>query len=170
MAVYFAQAETTDLVKIGYATNVQRRRALLQAGCPYPLAIVRVTEGGTQTERWLHRHFAGQLVEREWFRWSDDMLSVAPPSEIEIAPKAFGQLFGQLGGLAAVARHLNLSPGGVQQMKRRNRVGPQYWNSLIEMAGARGIGGITAEALWHMMHPGRPDVFGEAPSKSQEAA
>lgn len=147
MAVYFARADTTDLVKIGYATNVRRRRALLQAGCPYPLTIARVIEGGLQVERWLHHRFAEQLVAREWFRWSCDMLSVAPPSEIEITPKGFAQLFVRLGGAAAVARFAGLKPGTVQQMKARDSVQPRYWPALIAMARQAKVAGVTHDTL-----------------------
>lgn len=82
MAIYFARAEGTDLVKIGYAVNASTRLRYLQAGCPHTLRLVRVEEGGRQTEAALRRRYKAQQIEREWFSWSDDMMSVSVPSHL----------------------------------------------------------------------------------------
>jgi len=73
MAIYFARAETTNFVKIGFAVTVGRRLLHLQAGCPYRLKLVREVEGDRSKEAAFHTLFAEHRLEREWFNWVPEM-------------------------------------------------------------------------------------------------
>lgn len=78
MAVYFARAEGTNFVKIGFATTVSRRMLHLQAGCPYKLTVVRVELGDRRVESAFHALFAEHHLERDWFNWSPRMAKEMP--------------------------------------------------------------------------------------------
>lgn len=76
--IYFLRAGDTDLCKIGWTNNVARRVAVLQAGNHLRLTVIRQVEGGRGSEAWLHNHFRRYRVEREWYRFHPDMLTVEP--------------------------------------------------------------------------------------------
>lgn len=76
MAVYFIRDESTGAVKIGYARDVERRRRSLQTGLPGKITTLRVLDGDLATESWLHVRFAHLHLRGEWFRYSDEMLSI----------------------------------------------------------------------------------------------
>lgn len=64
------------LYKIGWTEQpIERRMAALQTGCPRPLELVMVLSTPfRETERFLHKHFAAQREQGEWFRLTDDDL------------------------------------------------------------------------------------------------
>jgi Meiotically up-regulated gene 113/Bacterial toxin YdaS len=81
--IYFARTLAhSGFVKIGTATNVKRRIAGLSAASPFPVVVIRVINGGPEQERWLHRYFAKRRVRREWFRFTDEMLTIEPPDAL----------------------------------------------------------------------------------------
>ncbi|RFC66481.1 hypothetical protein DYI37_03295 [Fulvimarina endophytica] len=47
-------------------------------------------------------------------------------------------IINSLGGNAAIARKLGISPSGVSEMKRRNSIPVKYWSGLIEIANEGG--------------------------------
>jgi hypothetical protein len=68
-SVYVMTALPLPHVKIGFAKNPESRRARLQTGAPYKLAVaysVPVTEPA-QIEVAIHRHFAKHRTQGEWF-------------------------------------------------------------------------------------------------------
>lgn len=71
MAVYFIHQEERGqwLMKIGRATDIRRRLGQLQTGNPKQLALVGWIEAASdaQTEKALHRKYAGVNVGGEWF-------------------------------------------------------------------------------------------------------
>jgi len=77
--IYIIRAGADGPVKIGYAVSVERRLALLQAGNHQRLTLLRAIVGGLKTEGWLHRRFAAVRIDREWFAFDPDMLTVEPP-------------------------------------------------------------------------------------------
>lgn len=85
MAVYMVRAG--GKVKIGFARDAQHRTRDLQTGHYETLEVLRVIEGGRQTERWLHSRFAEHRLRGEWFNYHPAMLDVVPPHESEPAPR-----------------------------------------------------------------------------------
>jgi hypothetical protein len=67
--VYFISVES-DLIKIGYTTNLSARLRSLRTAHPNELRIVLAIPGSRDDERELHRRFAEFRVGREWFRRS----------------------------------------------------------------------------------------------------
>lgn len=79
MSIYFIRAGDAGPVKIGWAKDVEARRAQLQVSHAEPLVVIRTIEGTRKTERWLHdRYDAGRQV-GEWFQFDADMLDIEPP-------------------------------------------------------------------------------------------
>lgn len=67
--IYFAQAEGTDLLKIGYTGgDPAKRLGELQTGCPHKLVLVAAIEGSERDESGWHSEFAEERVSGEWFR------------------------------------------------------------------------------------------------------
>jgi hypothetical protein len=60
-------SERVSLFKIGKADDVRRRVANLQTGCPYPLEVVNVFDGGERLEGEMHEWFGHRRVHGEWF-------------------------------------------------------------------------------------------------------
>lgn len=65
--VYFIQAGSNGPIKIGIASNVHRRMALLQIGNPAQLTLLAIQPGGNREETALHRRFAACHLRGEWF-------------------------------------------------------------------------------------------------------
>lgn len=73
--IYFAHAEGTDLVKIGFtAGDPAKRVGELQTGCPHKLVLLASIEGSEQDEAKWHRDFAADRLNGEWFRLSVPLL------------------------------------------------------------------------------------------------
>jgi hypothetical protein len=74
--IYFAMAEGTDLVKIGFTDGpVEKRLAQLQTGCPNKLILLSDNNrGGEEQERELHEELKADRVTGEWFRLSPRVL------------------------------------------------------------------------------------------------
>ena len=71
--VYLLLADgLADMYKIGYSTDPVRRLKTIQASCPVPLSLEWVIPcwGNDGTELKIHRKFAEQREEGEWFRLS----------------------------------------------------------------------------------------------------
>lgn len=66
--VYFVEAAGLDLIKIGYANNLETRFASLRTGSPVELKMLGSMPGGRDLERFFHRIFAPQRARGEWFR------------------------------------------------------------------------------------------------------
>lgn len=66
--VYFI--ECGGFVKIGVAVNVEKRLASLQTGNPAPLTLLVAISGNEKMERELHKRFAVDRVQGEWFNFS----------------------------------------------------------------------------------------------------
>lgn len=81
MTCYLLRTEAGDRAKIGWSTGVEARIKLIQAGCWETLVLARTWDGSRLVEAWLHRRFERLNIAREWFRWSDEMMTIEPPSE-----------------------------------------------------------------------------------------
>jgi hypothetical protein len=83
--IYFVVAGISGPVKIGYAEDVEGRIRQLQAGNPKRLKLLRSCVGGRGAEAWYHHRFSAHRIDREWFHYHPDMLTVAHPPEADEA-------------------------------------------------------------------------------------
>ncbi len=60
-------------VKIGKADNPEHRLQALQTGHPRKLHLIYAMEGDLAEERILHKRFALLNVDREWFKYDDEI-------------------------------------------------------------------------------------------------
>lgn len=74
-SVYFIQAVSGGLIKIGVATDPVARLAEIQRMCPIPLRVLAVLpKVGQPGEAALHRRFAGARRHGEWFEPTPELL------------------------------------------------------------------------------------------------
>jgi len=72
MTVYFAQARTDQTtVKIGFTSDIVRRKGNLSTSTPGGVAILATLPGNKETEEYLHEKFSDDRLGGEWFRFSD---------------------------------------------------------------------------------------------------
>lgn len=73
--VYFALAEKSAAVKIGYTIrNPNLRREGLQVGCPEVLILLGAVRGDIGLESYIHNRFGSLHRIGEWFEATDDLL------------------------------------------------------------------------------------------------
>lgn len=65
--VYFIEAEGLERIKIGRAADPQRRLLQLQTASPAPLRLVCSIPGGSFEEESMHKLFASDRIQLEWF-------------------------------------------------------------------------------------------------------
>jgi hypothetical protein len=75
--VYFLQCEPDGLVKIGFTTNIGRRKAQLEEESGSRLRLLGFRWGGRAEELVLHRQLAPHRVDGEWFKPSPPVLAAA---------------------------------------------------------------------------------------------
>lgn len=69
--VYIVHALSTDLYKIGYGIDAEKRIKGLQTGCPHDLAIVKIYKDyEVKDEQKLHAIYAEYRVRGEWFSFT----------------------------------------------------------------------------------------------------
>ncbi len=84
MSVYFYHLPKCNLVKIGTSIDVTARIKSLSTGCTEHGYLIRVIEGFSfKAERWLHTYFKELRVKGEWFKFSEEMLTVELPVHSE---------------------------------------------------------------------------------------
>lgn len=66
--VYFLLGRKTNLLKIGFATDVEDRISTIRAMSPDVLDLVKTIPGTFQIEKELHKNFAEYRVHGEWFK------------------------------------------------------------------------------------------------------
>lgn len=65
--VYFIEAPSLGLIKIGSTGKVHRRVSAIQRATPVPTSLIGVIAGGTKREVELHKKYAAHRVHGEWF-------------------------------------------------------------------------------------------------------
>lgn len=75
VSVYFMQAVSGGLIKIGASARPEQRQAAAQALCPLELRLLAVLPGGFARERELHERFAAHRRHGEWFEPHPEILS-----------------------------------------------------------------------------------------------
>lgn len=95
------------MVKIGMVhrvANLQARIVELQAGCPYPLRLVLIMDGGDRrNEARLHSAFDQYRFRGEWFRIEGEIASLLAKSKADPTQA--------LATLARLAKPLTISTG-----------------------------------------------------------
>lgn len=71
--VYFARAGNSSFVKIGFASDVERRMRELQTSNSSPVEALISIPGDRALEGRLHKRFAAHRKTGEWFRLSDEI-------------------------------------------------------------------------------------------------
>lgn len=72
--VYFIQAIDSGIIKIGQTTDIGKRLAALQTGCPEQLTVLKTMPGDKSIERLLHKKFSAANKQGEWFYPTDELL------------------------------------------------------------------------------------------------
>lgn len=89
--IYFIEAGDVGPIKIGIATDVSTRLKSLQATNPTPLRVLAAVAGTMKDERDLHRRFASERLNGEWFRGDGEVraftlsLAAMPVAESVVA-------------------------------------------------------------------------------------
>lgn len=73
MQIYFIQQGDSDLVKIGFTSNIQRRFRELQTASPYPLLLLGLMPGSKEVEKQIHGTFEHLRQKREWFKLNQEL-------------------------------------------------------------------------------------------------
>ena len=68
--VYVLGNEEQAICKIGYSTNPLNRMSSVQTGCPYKLKFLLIIKGNMLMEQELHKKYANQRLNGEWFSYS----------------------------------------------------------------------------------------------------
>jgi hypothetical protein len=66
--IYFVQAPSVQLIKIGVATNLQGRFWALRSASPVPLLLLAFMPGTKEDEKCIHRSLWHSRSHGEWFR------------------------------------------------------------------------------------------------------
>lgn len=76
--IYFVTAEAPSFpIKIGFTEKANGLRIkALQTGCPYRVIHLATVPGQYRDEKELHRRFAGQRLQGEWFTRSEDLMTL----------------------------------------------------------------------------------------------
>jgi hypothetical protein len=76
--IYFLTADHPGFpIKIGFTRERNKaREKYLQVGCPYPIVVLGMIPGRCADERRLHRKFAAQRLEGEWFARSEELMKM----------------------------------------------------------------------------------------------
>ncbi len=74
--IYFVQADTGGLVKIGWATKPAARVKNMQMVCPVRLVILLTVAGNGAMEKELHTRFAHARQHGEWFEPTPEIFTL----------------------------------------------------------------------------------------------
>lgn len=85
--VYFIQAKTVGLIKIGITTDVVRRMCTLQVGSPDVLELLSVepSDDPAALESSLHGRFWQERAHGEWFRPSATLMAYVTENGMSLA-------------------------------------------------------------------------------------
>lgn len=122
--VYFVQAETLGLIKIGAASTVGSRLCNLQVGSPNRLKLLAVmfSENALLLEAELHGRFAKHRAHGEWFRPVPELLAfIATEPQKTRDPIELGlrAMLDELPGQALAGGRADAMPRRPRQVRRR---------------------------------------------------
>lgn len=113
--VYFIEAVGLDLVKIGYAIDLQKRFTGMMTTSPAPLTLLGVLDGGPKLECALHEQLAAHRAHGEWFRKTPEVMAVVATAR----PSAGQQFLNQTAKIRGAALQVYLA-----KMKRGEVIRP----------------------------------------------
>lgn len=87
--IYFIQAESGGLIKIGWATKPEARMAQMQAHGSLKLVLLHSEPGNGREEADLHRQFAAERRHGEWFEPSERLLAEIEARRGRNEPKTY---------------------------------------------------------------------------------
>jgi len=94
--VYFAQADRTGEIKIGFSTDVHNRLYLLGNLHSTAMALLGWVPGGPKVEREMHAKFAVFALGREWFSPAPEVMSFIAASTRHDAPPTVLPKYGRI--------------------------------------------------------------------------
>jgi hypothetical protein len=71
--IYFIQAKSNHLIKIGQTNNIERRLAGLKRMSPVKLRLLGYVNSGLYSEPFLHNKFKESRMHGEWFKPSEEL-------------------------------------------------------------------------------------------------
>ena len=80
--VYFVEAVGLDLIKIGYALDLEKRFTNLMTSSPAALSLLGVLPGGPRREMEIHDQLAAHRAHGEWFRKVPEVMAVVATAEM----------------------------------------------------------------------------------------
>ena len=148
MPCYILRAGDTEMVKIGWAeADVEGRRLALQSGHWLDLTLLRVIDGDAWIERAMHSRFIDDRVQREWFRFHPDMITVAVSELRQPTYSPHAHLINKFGGSAPMAKSIGVEPRLAIHWPRRG-IPSRYWHRVIDAAAQLNPPiNVTARAL-----------------------
>lgn len=157
MPVYMIYAEgEPDRLKIGYASNVRQRVAILQTAMWRTLRIARTIPGARGSETWFHTRYRALHIAREWFHFDVEMLSVVPDLSAQgkisriphnsyasrrapTSPSGYhAEIIQSLGGTTRLGAELGLTKSVLSKWATRG-IPSKHWLAIIRVAEERGI-------------------------------
>ena len=91
--IYFILDKENDAVKIGIADNPISRLSDIQVGNPHELSLIKTIDNGTQAkEKRLHKQFAEQRLNGEWFKRSGTLAEYLQVQPNEPSPEVLAEL------------------------------------------------------------------------------
>lgn len=85
MSVYMVQAGDVGPVKIGQTSSLIGRLQQLQTEHYEVIKLIRLLDGGSGVEHWLHKQFVASHIRGEWFRFDPVMLTIQPGEHVNLA-------------------------------------------------------------------------------------
>lgn len=152
--VYFIAAEDAGTVKIGFAKQPWNRLSKMQSDCPHSLRLLAIEAGDVRHEAHLHRRFAVDRLQGEWFRLSQSILdyiaALPVPLPLERRRKKLGGPLGEwLHAHRLTASTFAEKVGTTEATISRICSGKQLPRREIMLAIWRATGGaVTANLLY----------------------
>lgn len=167
--IYFAQAG--EFIKCGYATNVERRIALLQTANPLPISVLATCDGGRDVEAAFHRLMQPDLARGEWYHaHGETVQSAIDMAERGEHPKIEGKR--SLRGRKVVLHRLDsfIRSRGLTQREVARQAGIHAPHLNAAILGNRKVSGRCMAALFKWSKGEITPDFFEQPSSERPAA
>lgn len=153
MPVYMIQAGEAGPVKIGFSVNAQDRLRQMQVGHWHELKLIRCVAAERIDEGIIQRRFRHLHIRNEWFAFHADMIGEIGYRDLPLAPverrsnpARFDAIVAAFGGLKVIGQITGDRSHAACQWRHAG-IPHKVWHLLIAAAEARGIQGITTEAL-----------------------
>lgn len=126
--IYLIVIDELKACKIGFARDVERRIANLQAGCPLQYRMVATREGDVLLERAIHRSIAHHKLRNEWFSLNDEVLEAFFSEGLPHSGHA--KIVRRGGTPEQVAERIGVSRHTVRAWIRRSSIPASHWHTF----------------------------------------